>query len=109
MSIAEVAQLLGGPKILGRSISSQLKMADAVDRGLPTDSLNRVKMVLGLSDVEVAHALGISLKTILLSAFFEDGPVRYEPEGPPADKHESEDPNSNPHYIWDEQGRDQEK
>jgi putative toxin-antitoxin system antitoxin component (TIGR02293 family) len=64
MSIAEVAQLLGGPKILGRSINSQLKMADAVDRGLPTDSLDRVKMVLGLSDVEVAHALGISLKTI---------------------------------------------
>jgi len=64
MSIAELAQLLGGPKILGRSINSQLKMADAVDRGLPTDSLDRVKMVLGLSDVEVAHALGISLKTI---------------------------------------------
>lgn len=64
MSIAEVAQLLGGPKILGRSINSQLKMADAVDRGLPTDSLDRVKMVLGLSDVEVSHALGISLKTI---------------------------------------------
>ena len=49
----------------------------------------------------------VSLKTILLSAFFEDGPVRYDPEDPPADKHESEDPNSNPHYIWDEQGRDQ--
>ncbi len=39
-------------------------MADAVDQGLPTDSLDRVKIVLGLSDAEVAHALGISLKTI---------------------------------------------
>jgi len=64
MSIAEVAELLGGPKILGAKISTQLKMADAVDHGLPTDSLDRVKIILGLSDAEVAHALGISLKTI---------------------------------------------
>ncbi len=64
MSIAEVAELLGGPEILGRSISTQLKMADAVDQGLPTDSLDRIKIVLGLSDAEVAHTLGISLKTI---------------------------------------------
>jgi putative toxin-antitoxin system antitoxin component (TIGR02293 family) len=64
MSVAEVAQLLGGSKVLGRGISSQLKMADAVDRGLPTGSLDRVKGELGMSDTEVAHALGISLKTI---------------------------------------------
>lgn len=64
MSVVEVAQLLGGPKILGRGIRSQLKMADAVDRGLPTDSLNHVKKALGLSDAEVALTLGISLKTI---------------------------------------------
>ena len=64
MSVAEVAELLGGPKVLGQSISSQLTMADAVDHGLPTDSLDRVKQTLGLSDAEVGHALGISLKTI---------------------------------------------
>ena len=64
MSIAEVAELLGGPRILGANISTQLKMADAVDHGLPTDSLDRVKIILRLSDAEVAHALGISLKTI---------------------------------------------
>jgi len=64
MSIAEVAELLGGPRILGAKISTQLKMADAVDHGLPTDSLDRVKIALELSDAEVAHALGISLKTI---------------------------------------------
>ena len=64
MSVAEVAKLLGGPEILGREISSQLRMADAVEDGLPTDSLNRVKTELGLSDAEVARALGISLKTI---------------------------------------------
>jgi len=64
MSIAEIAKLLGGPTVLGRNISSQLKMADAVDNGLPTDSLDRVKRKLRLSDAEVGHALGISLKTI---------------------------------------------
>ncbi len=64
MSVAEVVELLGGPKVLGRSISSQLIMADAVDHGLPTDSLDRVKREVGLSDAEIGHALGISLKTI---------------------------------------------
>ncbi len=64
MTVAEVARLLGGPKVLGRRITSQLKMADAVDRGLPPMSLDRIKEALGLSDAEVGHALGISLKTI---------------------------------------------
>lgn len=64
MSVADVMELLGGPKVLGHGISSQLKMADAVDSGLPTDSLDTVKRELGLSDAEVSHALGISLKTI---------------------------------------------
>jgi putative toxin-antitoxin system antitoxin component (TIGR02293 family) len=64
MSIAEVAELLGGSKVLGQRVSSQLKMADVVDEGLPTVSLNRVKLALGLSDAELGHALGISLKTI---------------------------------------------
>jgi len=64
MSIAEVAELLGGPRILGTKISTRLKMADAVDHGLPTDSLDRVKILLELSDADVAQALGISLKTI---------------------------------------------
>jgi len=64
MSVAEIAELLGGPKVLGRSISSPLSMADAVDHGLPTDSLDRVKQTLCLSDAEVGQALGISLKTI---------------------------------------------
>jgi putative toxin-antitoxin system antitoxin component (TIGR02293 family) len=64
MSVAEVAELLGGSKVLGQRVSSQLKMADVVDHGLPTVSLERVKRALRLSDAEVGHALGISLKTI---------------------------------------------
>jgi putative toxin-antitoxin system antitoxin component (TIGR02293 family) len=64
MSVAEVARLLGGPKVLGRRITSQLKMAEAVDEGLPPISLDRIKRALELSDVELAHAIGISPKTI---------------------------------------------
>jgi putative toxin-antitoxin system antitoxin component (TIGR02293 family) len=64
MTESEVAKLLGGPRVLGRRITSQLKMADAVDEGLPPTSLDRIKQALGLSDAEMAHALGISAKTI---------------------------------------------
>jgi len=64
MSVAEVAKLLGGPKVLGRRIRSPLTMADVVDHGLPTVSLDRIKRALGLSDAEIGHTLGISLKTI---------------------------------------------
>jgi putative toxin-antitoxin system antitoxin component (TIGR02293 family) len=64
MSVAEVARLLGGPKVLGRRITSQLTMAEAVDQGLPPMTLDRIKHALKLSDAELAHALGISPKTI---------------------------------------------
>lgn len=64
MSVAEVAKLLGGPRALGRRITTQLTMADTVDEGLPPDSLERVKKTLGLSDAELGRALGISPKTI---------------------------------------------
>jgi len=64
MSVAEVAKLLGGPRVLGRRITSQLKMADAVDEGLPPVSLDRIKHALDLTDTELAQAVGISPKTI---------------------------------------------
>jgi putative toxin-antitoxin system antitoxin component (TIGR02293 family) len=64
MSVAEVAKLLGGPRALGRRITSQLKMADAVDEGLPPASLDRIKHALDLTDAELAQAVGIIPKTI---------------------------------------------
>lgn len=56
----ELAALLG----VGRRATERLGMADAVARGLPEKSLERVKESLGLTDEEMAAALGLSGKTI---------------------------------------------
>ena len=64
MSPRQVAALLGGEAVLGRRVGTPLSMADAVARGLPERSLERVKESLGLTDAEMAATLGMSPKTI---------------------------------------------
>ena len=50
--------------VVGRGLKSPLKLADRIDEGLPSLSLESVKAELGLSDVEVCRTLGTSQKTI---------------------------------------------
>jgi len=63
MTVEQVAELLGGRKILKTKISGSLSMADVTARGFPAKSFDRVKEALRLSDVEVARILGLSSKT----------------------------------------------
>ncbi|MCP4603122.1 MAG: DUF2384 domain-containing protein [Proteobacteria bacterium] len=64
MSEQQVANLLGGEKVIGRRITSRLGFADVIIRGLPREALEWVKEILELSDVEIAEVMCISQKTI---------------------------------------------
>ena len=64
MTVDQVAELLGGPKILGARITGSLAMADATARGFPPESIDRVKEALELSEAELAETLGVSSKTV---------------------------------------------
>jgi putative toxin-antitoxin system antitoxin component (TIGR02293 family) len=64
MSEKHVAALLGGEAVLGKKIGSRLSMADAIVKGLPEKSLDRIKDALGLTDGEMSATLGMSPKTI---------------------------------------------
>lgn len=64
MSTAQLVELLGGARVLGRGLRNPLKLADRIEEGLPSLSLERIKAELGLSDVEISRTLGTSQKTI---------------------------------------------
>ncbi len=64
MTVDQIAELLGGPKILGTKISGSLAMADVTARGFPSESFDCIKEALELSDAEVAATLGVSAKTV---------------------------------------------
>ncbi|MBI5488573.1 MAG: DUF2384 domain-containing protein [Deltaproteobacteria bacterium] len=59
-----IVDVLGGTAVLGRTIGDGLELADAVGRGLPRRSLERVKEAMGLTDREVARTVGLSQKSI---------------------------------------------
>jgi putative toxin-antitoxin system antitoxin component (TIGR02293 family) len=62
MGEQSVAAILGGRKVLGKTVSG-LDFADLVKQGLPQSALEHVKEILKLSDREVSSALGVSEKT----------------------------------------------
>ena len=64
MAERKVAALLAGPGMMGRKAVGRLDMAEVVAKGLPQAALARVKSACGLSDREIASALGSSAKTI---------------------------------------------
>lgn len=64
MTVDQVAELLGGTKILRMKVSGPLAMADVTARGFPSESFDRIKEALKLSDAEVAETLGVSSKTV---------------------------------------------
>ncbi len=64
MSESSVVKILGGTKVLGKRVTGRLALADLIEAGLPTTSLELVKKALGMTYEEVAHSLGVSQKTV---------------------------------------------
>jgi len=64
MGEAQVAKLLGGARVFGRGPTNRLRIADVLEKGLPNESLERIKKALMLTDVQLAHAIGVNQKTI---------------------------------------------
>jgi putative toxin-antitoxin system antitoxin component (TIGR02293 family) len=59
----EIAEVLGGRKVFGKSDWSPLAWTAQIERGFPFHALDRLKEALGLNDREVSSALHVSAKT----------------------------------------------
>ena len=59
----EIAEVLGGRKVFGKSVWSSLLWTVQIERGFPFDALERLKEALNLSDREISNALDVSAKT----------------------------------------------
>lgn len=59
----EIAEVLGGRKVFGKSDWSPLAWTAQIERGFPFHALDRLKEALGLNDREVSTALHVSAKT----------------------------------------------
>jgi putative toxin-antitoxin system antitoxin component (TIGR02293 family) len=58
-----VIDLLGGARVLGRGVSSEKELVGSLEEGLPYRALETVKKRLGLSDSELAQAIGMHPRT----------------------------------------------
>lgn len=60
----DVAELMGGSRVLGKVVHSPLDLADLIEAGLPRESAEQVREHLHLTEQEMAACLGISTKTL---------------------------------------------
>ncbi|MCG3117879.1 MAG: DUF2384 domain-containing protein [Candidatus Manganitrophus sp. SA1] len=60
----EVINLLGGERLLGKSIHNTFDLVDLIQEGFPTLTLFYVKECLSITDNDLALNLGISEKTL---------------------------------------------
>jgi putative toxin-antitoxin system antitoxin component (TIGR02293 family) len=61
---AEIMEILGGPKVLGKKIASESDFLAAIHRGLPYGALEQVKQRLKLTDRELVHSIDIHPRTL---------------------------------------------
>ena len=59
----QIAEVLGGQKVFGRSKWSSLWWTVQIEKGLPFEALESLKEVFRLSDREISNALDVSTKT----------------------------------------------
>lgn len=59
----EIAEVLGGRKVFGKSVWSVWFWAGQIEKGFPFGALENLKKVLKLSDREISNALDVSTKT----------------------------------------------
>jgi putative toxin-antitoxin system antitoxin component (TIGR02293 family) len=60
-----VIDLLGGVRVLGRSVSSEKELVTSLQQGLPYRALEAMKRRLRLSDAELAQAINIHPRTLI--------------------------------------------
>jgi putative toxin-antitoxin system antitoxin component (TIGR02293 family) len=61
----EIVDILGGPNVFGRKITSESDFLAAIRRGLPYRALARIKQRLKLTDSELVHSIGIHPRTLI--------------------------------------------
>ncbi len=64
MGQTNVAELMGGSRVLGKAVHSPLDLADLIEAGLPRETAEQVREHLHLTEQEMAACLGISTKTL---------------------------------------------
>ena len=81
--IDRVADLLGGPAVLGHKLRDPLDVHDALGRGLPRGVLTRLMGNVSLLRGEAAleQALGVSLRTVQRFKITPDKPLSPEQSG----------------------------
>lgn len=64
MGQTNVAELMGGTRILGKTVHSPLDLADLIEAGLPRETAEQVREHMDLTEGEMAECLGVSTKTL---------------------------------------------
>lgn len=64
MTSAVIAEVLGGKRVLGRSITSFAQLADLIRKGLPAGSLIVLGEKLDLKNAALSEKLGIPQRTL---------------------------------------------
>jgi len=64
MNSGAIAEILGGKKVLGRSIKSFAELADLIRKGLPVGSLIVLGEKLDLKNAALSEKLGIPQRTL---------------------------------------------
>jgi putative toxin-antitoxin system antitoxin component (TIGR02293 family) len=64
MGQTNVAELMGGSRVLGKAVHSPLELADLIEAGLPRETAQQVREHLHLTEQEMAECLGVSTKTL---------------------------------------------
>ena len=59
----EIAEILGGRKVFGKSMWTSLLWTVQIEKGFPFSALEYLKEALRLSDSEISSALDVSTKT----------------------------------------------
>jgi putative toxin-antitoxin system antitoxin component (TIGR02293 family) len=63
-NLQEIAQLLGGRRVLGKDLESSLELVAVVRNGLPYEALEAVTSFLGISVESAAASLQLPLRTL---------------------------------------------
>jgi putative toxin-antitoxin system antitoxin component (TIGR02293 family) len=64
METAAIAEVLGGRKVLGKTIKKPDDLADLVRKGLPANSVTALAKKLDLGNTLLSRKLGIPLRTL---------------------------------------------